>query len=229
MFYKKCEIDYRNILNSENPRPEIVTRLLHRKNKSFEKSRQAANDSTTANRRVKNAFNNSVNATLNNPSLSAKKKFGILLKLMKNNKFCSIPPLVENSKTVNDPLQKSNICNTFFASKSTVPNPDEPAPNLDPLENVAPLANINTSPFEIGKLIRNIKKSQISHCEISGKFLSLIATPISFSMSKLFNNLFEIGHFPDMWKIAHITAIYKRSGQKTLKQNYRPISILPTL
>ena len=48
-------------------------------------------------------------------------------------------------------------------------------------------------------------------------------------MSKLFNNLFEIGHFPDMWKIAHITAIYKRSGQKTLKNNYRPISILPTL
>ena len=60
MFYKKCEIDYRNILNSDNPRPEIVTRLLHRKNKSFEKSRQAANDSTISNRRVKNEFNNSV-------------------------------------------------------------------------------------------------------------------------------------------------------------------------
>ena len=81
MFYKKCEIDYRNILNSENPQPEIVTRLLHRKNKSFEKSRQAANDSTTANRRVKNAFNNSVNATLNNPSLSAKKEIWNSLKV----------------------------------------------------------------------------------------------------------------------------------------------------
>ena len=48
-------------------------------------------------------------------------------------------------------------------------------------------------------------------------------------MSKLFNNLFEIGHFPDLWMIAHITAIYKRSGPKTSKCSFRPISILPTL
>ena len=41
--------------------------------------------------------------------------------------------------------------------------------------------------------------------------------------------LFEIGHFPDQWKIAHITPIFKRSGSKDSKLNYRPISILPTL
>ena len=67
-------MDYRNSLNSDSPRPEIVIQLLNRQNKSFEKSRQAANDSTTANRRVKNAFSNSVNATLDNPSISAKKE-----------------------------------------------------------------------------------------------------------------------------------------------------------
>ena len=48
-------------------------------------------------------------------------------------------------------------------------------------------------------------------------------------MSRLFNNFFEIGHFPDQWKIAHITAIYKRSGPKTCKSSYRPISILPSI
>ena len=50
-----------------------------------------------------------------------------------------------------------------------------------------------------------------------------------YSMAKLFNNLFEIGHFPDIWKIPHITAIYERSGPKTSKTNFRPISLLPTL
>ena len=69
----------------------------------------------------------------------------------------------------------------------------------------------------------------MSHCGIPGKLLSQISTPVSFSMSRLFNNLSEIGHFPDLWKIAHITAIYKRSGPKTCKTSYRPISILPTL
>ena len=47
-------------------------------------------------------------------------------------------------------------------------------------------------------------------------------------MSRLFNNLFEIGHFPNIWKIAHITAIYKKSGPQTCKTSFRPISILPT-
>ena len=43
------------------------------------------------------------------------------------------------------------------------------------------------------------------------------------------NNIFEIGQFPEIWKIAHVTPIYKRNGLKNDKSNYRPISILPTL
>ena len=111
----------------------------------------------------------------------------------------------------------------------SVPNPDDPVPQLDRIEGIPLLTSVNTSPFEISKLIRNIKKSNLSHCGISGKFLSLISTPVSFSMSRLFNNLFEIGHFPNLWKLAHITAIYKRSGPKTCKTSFRPISLLPTL
>ena len=41
--------------------------------------------------------------------------------------------------------------------------------------------------------------------------------------------MFEIGNFPQIWKIAHVTPIYKRSGVKNEKANFRPISILPTL
>ena len=41
--------------------------------------------------------------------------------------------------------------------------------------------------------------------------------------------MLEIGHFPTIWKIAHITAIFKESGTKSCKTNYRPISLLPTL
>ena len=227
--YKKYETEYQNVLKSNNPRPVIVTRYLNRRNKALDKSRQSANESTKTNRRVKAAYNNTINSTLYNPSIPAKKKFAILLRLMKNNKFCSTPPLVENDITVNDPLEKSNIFNRFFAAKSTVPNPNDPPPNLQQLEGVPSLNSLNTSPFEIARIIRNLKKSHLSYCGIPGKFISLVSTPISFSMSRLFNNLFEIGHFPDLWKIAHITAIYKRSGPKTCKTSFRPISILPTL
>ena len=139
---------------------------------------------------------------------------------MKNNKFCNTPPLVENNETINDPHQKSNIFNTFFESKSTVPNSNDPAPHLEKIEGIPILTSINTSPFEIGKIIRNIKKSHLSHCGISGKFISLISTPVSFSMSRLFNNLFEVGHFPNIWKIAHITAIYEKIRSQNLQNQF---------
>ena len=148
---------------------------------------------------------------------------------MKNNKFASSPPLVENDIVINDPEEKSNIFNIFFSSKSSVLNPNDPAPNLERKDGVSQLNMLNTSPFELAKIIRNLKKSQFSQCGIPGKFVSLISTPMSFSLSKLFNILFEIGHFPAIWKIAHITAIYKKSGPKTCKTSFRPISLLPTL
>ena len=59
--------------------------------------------------------------------------------------------------------------------------------------------------------------------------MQLISKEISYSFSKLLNNLFQVGTFPDSWKIAHVTPIFKRVGSKNLKENYRPISILPTL
>ena len=84
---------------------------------------------------------------------------------------------------------------------------------------------VNTSPIEVARIIRKIKQSHLSHCGIPGKFIHLISTPISFSMSRLFNNLFEVGHFPDTWKIA----VHKKSASKTDKRNFRSISLLPTL
>ena len=81
------------------PRPEIVTRLLNKRNNAFVKSRVAANESCKANCRAKAAFQNSINNTLRNPLLSAKKKFSLLFKLMKNNKFTNVPPLVDNNIT----------------------------------------------------------------------------------------------------------------------------------
>ena len=102
-------------------------------------------------------------------------------------------------------------------------------PTLDKIPGVPSLEYLNTSPIEVAKLIRDMKKSQFSHCGIPGMFLGLISKEISKSMAQLFNNLLESGHFPDLWKISHITPIYKKSGLKSAKENFRPISLLPTI
>ena len=167
---------------------------------------------------------------MKNVEISAKKKFNILTQLMKNGKFSKTPPLVEGEEIVNDPMKKSNLFNKFFTTKSQVPNPEETPPHLDPIEGITPLDCISTSPIEISKVIRdNLKKSLFSNCGIPGKFLGLIATPISRPMTTLFNNIFQEGYFPDSWKISHVTPIYKRSGAKCDKSNFRPISLLPTI
>ena len=167
----------------------------------------ASKESLKANQRAKNSFYNSVNSTMLNYSISAKKKFGILTKLMNNQKFSSVASLIEGGNTVDDPLQKSNILNNHFASKSTVHGADDDVPFLPIKENIPLFDSINTSPLETAKIVRALKPSCSSYCGIPGKFISLISTPISFSLSKLFNNLFKEGIFPDVWKISHITAV----------------------
>ena len=104
-----------------------------------------------ANRRAKLAFINSVNATMNNFSISAKKKFNILQKLMKNNKFSPTPPLLENGETISDPKQKSEIFKYFFASKSAVNEPHDDPPYLQKLAGVPDLDILKSSPLEVNK------------------------------------------------------------------------------
>ena len=142
----------------------------------------SANESTKANRRVQNDFFNTVNSTMNRNDISAKKKFAILLKLMNNNKMSSIPSLIENNKTVTNNQEKSNLLNNHFSAKATVPNPNDQVPPLPNNPNIPKISSNNTSQIEVSKVIRDhLKKSCVSHCGIPGKFLGIIATPVSLS------------------------------------------------
>ena len=229
-FFKKLNNTYLKSLSKTDISPDIVTRLNEKRKKALKKSKIANNESTKANRRAKQSFFNTVTATMHNYNISAKKKFSILSKLMRSNKVSSIPSLIEAGNIVNDPQTKSNILNNHFASKASLSGADDPAPVLAPKDSVfEKLSTINTSRIEVAKFCRDIKKSNSSHCGIPGKFLALISTPISFPLCRMFNNMFEIGHFPEIFKMGHITALFKGKGLKSDKENYRGIHLLPTL
>ena len=228
-FYKKVKSKYLSEQQNPDSSPEIMTKLLNKKNKTFKKSRQAANSSLKANRRAKTNFFNSINSTMTNKNITAKKKFSILLNLMKTNKYTTIPPLIENNSSIQDPKTKANIFNDFFASKSSVTNPQDEPPLLPRKEVISVLKCINTSPVEVGKLVRTLKQSRLSHCGVPGKFLVYLDPFISKPLSTLFNNLFNASLYPDQWKLSHVTPIYKKSGPKCSKSSFRPISLLPTL
>ena len=63
---------------------------------------------------------------------------------------------------------------------------------------------------------------------ISSYFLKLALPFIENSLAFMFDTSIETSMFPDSWKIAGVTPIYK-NGDRADKSNYRPISVLPVI
>ena len=63
---------------------------------------------------------------------------------------------------------------------------------------------------------------------ISSYFLKLALPFIENSLAFLFNKSIETSRFPNSWKVARATPIFK-DGDKAEKSHYRPISVLPVI
>lgn len=59
-------------------------------------------------------------------------------------------------------------------------------------------------------------------------FIKLTAGALCVPLKIIYNKCMQEGIFPDLWKTAHITPVFK-SGDRDNIENYRPISILSTL
>ena len=64
--------------------------------------------------------------------------------------------------------------------------------------------------------------------KISCKIIKIAAPAIADSLTYIFNQAITLSTFPDQWKVARVTPLYK-SGQRNIPGNYRPISVLPAI
>ena len=82
---------------------------------------------------------------------------------------------------------------------------------------------------QIREAIGKLKTSKSFGDDGISSYLLKLAMPfIEDSLVYLFNTSLETSQFPDPWKIARVSPIFK-DGDKTEKSNYRPISELPVV
>ena len=63
---------------------------------------------------------------------------------------------------------------------------------------------------------------------ISARLLKDLASVVSKSLAKLFNQSLVTCTFPSFWKFGKVSALFK-TGDHCDPNNYRPITVLPTL
>ena len=77
-------------------------------------------------------------------------------------------------------------------------------------------------------IIKDAKNTKGNLHSLSAKILKENCDSLSSPISFIFNNILLYGHYPDILKIACVTALFK-AGDKLDPNNYRPISSLPLL
>ena len=85
-----------------------------------------------------------------------------------------------------------------------------------------------TTCTEVKDIIKDIKNTKGNSHSLSPRILKESSNALSFPISLIFNNIIICGHYPDVLKIACVTALFK-SGDELDPNNYRPISSLPLL
>ena len=144
--------------------------------------------------------------------------------------------LTEEGKQINDPVEVSETFNTYFISVAANLNKES---SLNVRHNAIDLLtkvnarNLNsmflgpTTEYEISREIRNLDATKAVGDEIPVWIIKKINDSLTPILCYLFNKCFEDGIFPGKLKIAKVSPVYKK-GDKTLPQNYRPISLLST-
>ena len=176
-----------------------------------------------ANRLVKQAKEDYIKEKLENDN--AKNSGSKLLPKKVNN--CAINLIDQNEVPIPNE-QTADFINNFFVNIG-----EELAEKFDP--NDTPtfkqmdimMDDITTNKEEIIKLCSNININKSSAIDyLSSRILKDTFTALVDTLVTCFNLSFSTGIFPNAWKLAKITPLYKGVQKKQIN-NLRPISLLP--
>ena len=140
-------------------------------------------------------------------------------------KKSTVSSIFENGKWHTENLSVAKIMNQYFVSVGKV--------LAKPFQIVSTVFTSSTPPFHLDNVkceLKSLKSNKaVGLDKLSARLLKdasdVVIAPI---LTGLINKSFTDGVFPGVWKCAKVTALFK-DGDKSLTDNYRPISILPTI
>ena len=143
----------------------------------------------------------------------------------------SVASLKVNGLTITNPLELSNEFNNHFANIGPKLASEINCDNgsyqryltvTDKRFKLQP-----TNPNKVFSLLNKLDKSKATGLDkISARFVRECADLICMPICDIFNQSISQGTFPDDWKYARVTPLYKQ-GDRGDVNNYRPISVIP--
>ena len=158
--------------------------------------------------------------------------------------------LCDNGKLVSDETEIAQIFNSYFANilnTLDIHHWEQPVPGTNKYFKIYPEYNNHPSilkieqniaksgeifnfqhvePIEIIDIITKLKKGS---GEMPIHILKLLKTSCSGYLAKCINTAIDTCTFPESLKWAEVLPIFKNKGEADNKENYRHISILPTI
>ena len=122
--------------------------------------------------------------------------------------------------------KKAKLFNDFFSKQCKPINNATVLPQLNFLSGKR-IDHISIHSDEIISLIRSLNPNKATGSDgISVRMLLLCDNSVVLSLKVIFQNILDTSTYPNIWKLANVTPIFKK-GDKQLIKNYRPISLLP--
>ena len=157
------------------------------------------------------------------------------LAMNKNIEQTSAPTSLKlNNKIIDNHKEIADVFCEFFTNVGPeyarkIPDPIKPYTSYLKQKNQYSIFLAPTDPEEISKIISKLKaKNSSGHDQINSKLLKHIQHEIKDPLSIMINKSISSGIFPDILKLAEVIPIHKSKDKQDI-QNYRPISLLPTI
>ena len=185
-----------------------------------------ARETTKLIRDAKRCFYEKLGDKLSDTETGQKDFCTVFKRISNKKKLTNIPPIFENNCYIPNFQHKANICNAYFADQSNIYDNGSALPVPFSRAN-ASLSHVNITHNRIVDIIQKCSAKKALGCdEITVAMLHLCASELAYPLRLMLQKCMTSDKFPDSWKDANVVPIHKK-GNRQLKMNYRPISLLP--